>query len=567
MVTFTQFQTAAPAIIVAQAEGSISPPPQIPPPQPFPDIGRSTPLGASILIAAQVPETILQFQAFENDQATSGFDWFERFHVVARAYDFGNLLSPQSVPFEVYHSSRRESRAWLGFLNNAGLGVEIGGLPSLPTIAGPSQGFALTLDVSTSGDAFVDTTLDFLFETGTTMVPIAVQRIVLFGLPPELPFDEFLAFLTRIRRTKDGTEKRQSPRKSPRQSWGYTYRLDDEPTTQLLLNLLFDYQARVFGVPVWLDDMELTADLAAGATTVPVNETAFRDIRVGGLVVILQSQTVFDVLEVTATTATTIDVSSPTLNSYAAGVEVFPLRTATPPQTINGRRFPVGLRDLPIEFESLDNDVDLANVAPFESFNGKVLITSGNVMTGSTKGRDYAQELTVIDGETGLPFRSTSEGRHRPGGQLVLRAAGRQATWELRGLAYALRGRQISFYNPTDDDSLVPVADLLNASNTLDVESVGFAQFVRHRAPRDVIRIIRNDGGADLVRNVTDSVVVSSTVDRLTVDVNWPATVPFSAIERIEFVEEVRFDSDRITLAHDVDGTMRLRAPIVSLFE
>lgn len=507
--------------------------------------------------------------SIRDEQSSAGFDWFESFHVVPRAFDFGNLLSDQSAAIEVFSAFRRTKEDWTAFVNGAGVGVELGGEPSLPTEFDPLTGLQMTLDVSAIGDPFVDAVLEFVFGAwGSIFVTIEIQRIVLWGLEPEQPFTQEIAFLTDVQTSKDGTEKRPSVRQYPRQSWPYDYLIEEGTVAQTLENLLFDYQARTFGVPVWFDDARLTSGVSAGATSLPLNATEYRDFRVGGLVVVLVSQSIFDVVEIDTVNPTEIVVASGILNDYDAGAFVFPLAVCRAQPVVSGERFPVGLQRARIRFTSIDNAIDLADLTPFASYNGKLLLDSGNSMIRGNVPHTFTVEIVELDGDVGDVFRETAWPSHKRGHRITIRAEGRQAVWELRGLAHALRGRQVSFYSPRDSDDLEPVANLVSGTNTLDVVNVGYAQFVRNRKPKNVIRVSFVSGATPLLRAVTGSSVPSPTVDRLVLDANWPATFTPDEIARIEYVETIRLDADTVRLEFDASGhTARLVAPVTAVLE
>lgn len=581
MTTFAQGdeieQTVFGDVYALDPQGVLSPENGVPFVQPYPvtffgDENAGTLTRTNASSEAYGGSTFAQGDAIEFYANQSGYDFFEAFHVVPRFFDFGNLLSDQSVPLEVFNAFRRPPpREWTSFTNNAGAGVTLGGLPLLPTDIDNLSSVFLTLEVSTFGDPFVDGTLEFFFlGFGTIIVPIEIQRIVLFGLEPELPFAETLEFVTDVQESKDGSELRVSLRHFPRQSWSYDYIIAEGTEAQILENLLFDFQQRLFGVPVWFEDTVLTAGVSAGATSISVRATAFRDFREGGLAVIFTSQQTFDVLEISpgGITATTLTFESPTVNAYSAGTPVFPLATCLASEHISGSRYPVGLRRKSIDFTNVENVVELADLSPFSTYKGKLLLDNGNSALSGTVTTGTRSRFLTIDGEVGLVFQESPWDRTKPSQIFTLRAEGRQAVWELRRLVHALRGRQISFYVPTDASDLVPVSNLLNASNLLTVTNVGYAQFVRNRQPKSDIRVNFVDGSAPLLRAVTASVVVSPTQETLTVDSNWPATITPAQISRIDYLEKVRFDTDRVTIRYDPSGIRAyLEVPIVGVFE
>lgn len=506
-----------------------------------------------------IPET---FRGKAVDQSSGLYDFFEDFHVLPREFDLGNVLSDQTYTVEVFSAFRRQTQQWTSFTNGAGVGVDLNGAPTLPASTPPLTGYTMSLQVSATGPAFVEATLDFGFSNGTAFVPISLQRIVLFAQRPVFPLRERLSFLTNIIRRADGTEQRIALRYAPRKSLLYLFYTQSISQRQRIENLLFDWQARTFGVPLWHDETVLTAAATAGDTSLTVESTDQRDFRVGSLVAVFVSDEEFDVVEVASLTSTTIQLASGILGTYSAGAFVIPLETCRITQAIRAERYPVNASLVQVPFESIDNKENLADTSAFATFNSKVLIVE-NAMRGGTVGEEFESPVIIIDSETGtLEFLPTFEA-HRRASPLTLRAEGRSGVWALRRLLYALRGRQVSFYLARSTDDLQPVANLTSGQNTLDVAHVGYAQFVRHRQPKNIIRVSFTSGATPLLRTITASTAVSSTVEQLTLDANWPATYTPSQVSRIEYVELVRLDEDDIEIEYGQSGLVA-RASTVS---
>jgi hypothetical protein len=109
---------------------------------------------------------------------------------------------------------------------------------------------------------------------------------------------------------------------------------------------------------------------------------------------------------------------------------------------------------------------------------------------------------------------------------------------------------------------------MTNGTNLLDVKHVGYTQFVRQRQPKNVIRISFVSGAAALFRVITNSAIFDSTRETLTLNANWPATYTVAEIDRIEYVEKVRIDTDDITLDFDENGNVcRVPLPLLAVFE
>lgn len=496
-------------------------------------------------------------------------DWFENFHVIPRSVTLGNVFSETTQAFQIHSGFRRLQGTWSSFTNNAGAGVTLTGGPSLPATMYPQEDYGATLTVSTSGPASVDSTLDFGFSGGITIsVPITLQRLVLFPIRPEIPYRETLGFLTDIIEADDGTEQRIALRKNPRQFFEWNVALDSGTFDQSRTNaLLFDWQARTWGVPVWHESTDLTVASLASATTFNVSSTANADYRVGSLFMVYEDSQTFDVLEISALTATTITAASGAANAYSAGAYVTPLRQGNLERNVSSSRFRSMDQTLQLRFRIKDNDANLADTSAFGTYNSKVLLDSCNVARNGSVAESFTTALIVIDNNTGQVFQDPTWTRGKRGTTLTLSAHTKAEVWDLRELMHAIRGRQISFYVPTFAKDLLPDNDLTSGSPDLDVVNVGYVQFIQDRQPKNHVWVRLLDG-TTYTREVLSSVETTSTRETLTLDANWPGNIAQADIDRISFLEEVRFESDEIQILHERgERLVYFTAPVITTFD
>lgn len=497
-------------------------------------------------------------------------DWFENYHVIPRSFDFGNILSTQTSPLDVFSGFRKLFGVWSSFVNNAGAGTTIIGQPSLPTAMNPLAGHALTLEVSTSGNPSVDDTLDFVFDGGavTISVPIVLNRIVLFPVRPELPYSEQLQFMTDILPKESGKEQRLALRKNPRQLFSWRVRLDDGTFEMGRIDsLLFDWQSRTWGVPMWHEATSLTVAATAGDLTLNVGSSANADYRVGGLVLIYSDSQTFDVQTVASTTATTITIQNAILNSYSVGAEVAPLRAGNMRNSVSASRTYTADQELSFSFRLLNNDANLADITGWSSYNGKVLLDTCNVMRSSRIEEQFLRDIIVIDNSTGITSQDSPWDNGRRSTTLTLRSNSRAETWDLRQLLHHLRGKQISFYVPTFGQDMITDVDLLTASQDLVITNIGYAQFVRQRQAKNHLWIRMKDGTI-ITREITSSVETTSAIETLTLDQTWGADFLAADIDRISYLEEVRFNTDSIRIDYSRGGRqVYFSGPVISIFD
>lgn len=519
------------------------------------------------------PPAVVNVLAGLAEKEGFNFDWFEKFHVRPGEFIFGNVLSTQQVPVSVYSSYRKEFHTWDAFVNNAGAGVELLNQPAYPYTFPPQTGFAgLVLEVSPNGPPVVDTTLDFVFDTMTISPIIQLERLVLFDLPPELPYTELLEFLTEIHAHRNGSEHRIGLRKNPRQFFEWDLILEDSFTRSRIHNLLFDWHGRSFGIPVWHEARFLSAAAAVNDLSVSLATTSYADYRVGGLVLVYESSTKYDVLEVDVggIGATSLTFTNGLQNSYTTKALVMPLRTGVLQPSVQGSRFITDAGRLALRFRVIDNDNNLAATVGWTTYNSKVVLDDVNSTGGgaSSVSEELLRDLIVIDGGVGLASVDTLWPHDKRSHTKTFWTKTPADLWKVRQLVHALRGRQVSFYLPTKGHDLEPVAQLLNAGTTLTVRNCGYARYVQNRQTRNIIQVIFNDGTAPLIREITASSEVDVNTETMTVDVAWPATKAVSTIDRIQYLELSRFDSDTLRFRYNLgERTCRVSAPVITVFD
>ncbi len=512
-------------------------------------------------------------EAFIFDQAGLGPDWFENVHILPRlGYQFGNILSDQTRQIEMYSSFRNATVTWTAFVNNAGAGVSITNLPGLPEVLRPQREIlppdGLDLLVELEGQSQFNDTLDFTFAgLYTVEFPVSGQRVVLFPFVPELPYRETLGFLTDIMRHKDGTEQRVALRKNPRQTFEQQYFLENIDERQRFETLIFDWQWRIFGVPVWHEDTVLTTVIVPTDTQAQVEETDYRDFRVGGLCVIYDDDKTFEVLEIASVSAGLLTFTGAAALDHPVGTLVMPMRTALMRGVVPAGRLKVNASRPQVTFRITDNDSNLADTAAFNTFNSKVLFDDHNKMIGTEMTESFEREIVILDNTTGAIEQFSDWLAGKRNHQKGFITFGKQELWELRQVLHALAGRQVSFYIPSFNADMVAFTDFLSASTLMPINNIGYTKFIQDRQPKNVVRVVKTNG-ATFIATITASTEIDATREDLTVTPAWPANILAADIERIEYLEKGRFDKDNQIIEHLSGGlNSRCIIPVKSVLE
>lgn len=526
------------------------------------------PGGAAAKPAAPQDEWL---EAHVINETTPGTDWWERIHLLPReGFQFGNIISDATYEIEIFNAFRLTTVEFTSFTNNTGPGISLDPDPT-PVDIPRLHSLLLDLLVEAAGSSAFDSTLDFLFDSGvgTLLMPASGSRIVLWSFPPELPFVEDLTFKTDIIGPKDdGSEQRIALRKAPRQTFRQKFFVEEGPERRYAESILFDWQANIFGLPIWHERTLSTAAVLVGDTLVAVQSTEFRDYRVGGQVVIWTGYRTFSVMTIASFTATTITFTAAIGDAFDAGAEVMPVRDQVmTSQRITAVRGRVGYSIISIDFRVVDNDVDLASLTGWTVYNGKVVLDDPNLIGGDTMSDVYERQITVIDGETGVFLNRSTWAKGKRNQRKGFKMRGLEELWIVRGLMHALYGKQVSFYLPSFSDDMEPFTTFSSGGSLMPINNIGYAQFVQARQPKNVIRVTLANG-TTLIRTITGATEIDSTREDLTVDVNWPSTIEPEDVVRIEYVHKARFNSDGVQIQHLVGGNdYSISMPVKDVFE
>jgi hypothetical protein len=492
-----------------------------------------------------------------------GDDWWEKFHVLPRKIALGNLLSTTDVEVDLFNADRYASRSWTGFQNNPGTGTELLSL-SLPDTFAPLHGDLYTYRITLEGPGTVDSTLDYTF-TGQPELRQAISftRVLVFPFMPEHGIREFLEWHTEVLEHEDGSEQRIAYRDFPRQFFHLRVLRAIGTEKQRLDRLLFDRQTLAWGLMVPTESVRLRVAAAPSDTALLVEETINSDFRAGGSAILWTSETTYETVLVDEVRPTSLQINSGLVGSWAVGTRVMPLRTANLVE--NSWRRNRGLADYSLSFVVADNEADLALTNWWSTVDGRPLVDDYNFVRGSVP-ESFDRLVTVIDNGLGRVYQASSQAFSFRSSWKRWVTKSPAETRRVRGLLYALRGEQGTFYLPTFDEDLTPVDDLASGAATMDVANTGYTDYVAQRHPADWIRVVKSDG-TTIVRRVTNSSVVSSTIEQLTVDSNWGENVAVEDIARVEFLEEVRLGSNRIEIQHGIPGRATIPAPVRTVVE
>jgi hypothetical protein len=498
-----------------------------------------------------------------NEKGVGGL-WWELIHVAPTLIEVGNIVTATLVDLDVFNAFRTTSKSW-DDVDIFADGVTLDN-PTLPVTLDPLENVGMTVTIDPEGAASVDGTIVFTFGSTVITVIIRFQRLAVFPFIPETGVIEELEWRTRGKPAKIGTERRQATRRRPRQFITMDVEVEDGPERARVENFLHANTGKQVGLPIWFEQNRLSQDVSATDTTINLYSALFADYRDGGTAVIWASETDLEAVNVDSTTATTLELSSGTVGAFPADLTIVaPMRIAWLRRSAKSTREQEGLTTYRLLFQVTDNDVEIADTSAFNTYDGKVLFDGFNKIEQASEA--WERVVEVIDGETGLVQFQQLEPNARRVSQKGFVTESPQELWELRQVLHALRGKQVSFYLPSKSEEFTPVAPLSVATADLDFVHVGYKENVDVAPGRRDLRVVEVDGTTH-DRRILTATEVSPTVESVTVDSNWPSTIPVADVDRIEVLEKVRWDADRFRIRHgEIAGDARMSAPTKSVLE
>jgi hypothetical protein len=489
--------------------------------------------------------------------------WFEIAHLLPRlVQNMGNLVTEQTITCELYNADRTNAITVASITDNLGVGFTVVDVPSAPFDIASQDSLSFTIQVLQLGDSTIGGDYTFTLSTGETYtISIIGSRIVLLPIRPEAPLREHIIWETKIMRGISANEQRIANRDVPRGMFEFTLK-DGRKRMEIIL---FDRQSKLLAVPAWHEPSYLTSAGSIGEFIINVDTTLYGNFYVGGYVIVFTDEYIFDVLKVESLTAASITFDSPLAANHVENVQVMPLMSAYAEAVAPMVKAIYNDQDIQVKLHVAATPNDIADGSAFSTYNSKVFLDGPNYLPNKQLQEAFRTKIYVLDNQSGDRSQFAQQLRALRHSQKGFKTNTRQELWELRQLLHLLKGRQVSFYIPTFSKDLVPNQTLIQSNSSFTMDNIGYANQVNDRWSRQVFRMHLKDGTI-LTRTIVGSAELSKTEEQLTVDTVWPYDILTTDIERVEFLEKVRFDSDDIMIVHrNALGEAQCVVPIVEV--
>jgi hypothetical protein len=475
-------------------------------------------------------------------------DFYFRLYIIPSSLDIGNLLSSQTREFEV----------WNAFLTPlhiddieqvAADGITLippAGTGNPPLDMAPTQSLTYSVNIDIAGPPTIDAKLIWHSSEPDAALTITGSRVVVFPFLPNwgIGIDETIAARSFLLRGANGDEQSIDGRDRFRRSYNVPYSLTGVDA-QRFSNLLFSWQGRFYGLPLWPEIGYLTATAAIGTDRLTI-PTLGRTFVAGGLLMLFRGKDTVNVetRDILSADATGVTLKLPLAQTWEAGTRVVPLAVSMigqqiPINQLTPRSIVAGVQ---FDCEPSQTDPLTPDIAPVDTYRGYELYR-GKTNWRNSMQVSYTSDAIIRDQATNvfdLMVQSGYSGR------------GRSHDWFMKTLADVLAFRAwlkrrkgktfgVWMHSAIDDFDMVTVTG--SGSAVITVKTNGYAVFAnQHPARRDIY--IETYKGAWYARRITGAADGVNGTTQLLIDTPLGVTVNPEDVKRFCFLSFYRLAAD-----------------------
>jgi hypothetical protein len=526
-------------------------------------LAADTGAGGTLTSNLPISEPELTLQGNRGFSGGGHESWYNRFHIEPSPLEAGNILADTTATFSLWNGWRGQKTLIEITDNGETEGIVVTPpdnlVPPYPFAGYEEQTF--TVNIAVDGPSQIDAVFWFITSSGESVeLEINGQRIFAWTFKPDwsVPVEERLEWVTDVLTSYNGNEQRIALRTNPRRTIDYQFMIDNGSDRRKFEAMLFNWGARTWMMPVWMEGQTLTSEMTAGATSMVVTrqDGNWQD---GGYCIVMTAAFEYEIIKISTISGDTVNFRNPTELTWPAGSVYYPAVTGIIGEKQGLTRFNGDTEYGRCTFQILETETVGADSPT--TYRGMPVITEPPHWQADIT-NDYARKLRKIDyrvgkfaveDEAGMPFSIISH---------HWTCDGKAEIDSLRKFVYARAGKQKAVWLPTFANDLLVVGAIGSSSTYIDVEHCFIVRHLwGHMNRRDIM--IEMVNGNRYYRRVTDAVELSTTVERLTINSAIGVAADPEDIRRVSWLALARFDSDSISLAwrHDdwVDCSMNWR--------
>ncbi|RVA08570.1 hypothetical protein EN932_25405 [Mesorhizobium sp. M7A.F.Ca.US.002.01.1.1] len=344
-------------------------------------------------------------------------------------------------------------------------------------------------------------------------------------------------------------EQRLALRKAPRQSPRYTAKLDPGEFSRAKDFARRRVATRIC-VPIWWEGIRLAVDVAAADTEIAIDTTA-GDWRVGGRLIVYESQDNFALALITAVETDKVTLLAPIGADFAAPT-IVPVRVARPVEGFSVSRGKL-VNEVTARFQVEDN-VKLEGDAGYPQYLSLDVLTEPTARVSEIS-ETIIQAGEYLDNGFGLVEIERQRNYTDFGQAIAFLEEGVAAIWRRRIWLHARNGKQKPFWLPSFNSDLKALVPIGAADTVVTIKRAGLPAGYLGRHV-----MIELKSGTRYFRQIVAAARVGST-DQVTLSSALGASVSIAQIRWFSFLSKVRLDADAVTFNFPASGR---RDPVIA---
>jgi len=351
-------------------------------------------------------------------------------------------------------------------------------------------------------------------------------------------------WLTDVITAYNGTEQRRCLRRFPRRTVEFSL-FAHNSDAGLLGNLLWGWQDRMYGVPLWWDGSQLTQDAAASNTVLHL-DTLDREIAPQQTLMLFASSSVFESVQVSQVFSDHVQLFSPLQSSWPRYTEVYPLKTGRLGADQSIANTVANLAEPRLMFRLLQSASPYSPVDYPTTYRSLPVLEDISDWTG---GMDSKTSVKLVEYDNSLNnFLTDVQGAYPVTSRQVkwfLNTRGKIAAFK-RWIA-ARQGRLTVFWMPSGVSDMQLLNTVQPTDSSIIISYIGYATHVQQQVGRRDVRIESKTKGV-FYRRIVSSDALSSASESIQLDSALGVVISPDDIEMISFMAPSRLDVDRVEI-------------------
>lgn len=474
---------------------------------------------------------------------------FGKVHLTPSHIDVGTITEDTSNSFSIWNTTKADITLATLLATNA----EAISITSNDGLYAPIRSMEtryFDANVAMDGGPIIDATYVFDFGSVQCDLLITGQRLMAFAFAPDwqsAPTDIF-EYKTSIFESYDGTEHRARLREEPRLHKQYQYTVDSAQR-RALAAMMYTLQSKRISCPTWTNSA--TANKPSVGETVLAADTTNLGLVEGDSIYIWQNYKTFQVAVVTSISNTTISLKSPIDVDFTGPVTVSKMGVYTMQDSVTVNAITDDLSTLrPTITEDITSNssvVSTLNADALISINGTYVFDFSADRSSSIQ---QTHNRTVDYFDTQVAGFKKIDKTQFPSVQqkLFCYLSGKDDIHRFRSFLHAVGGMHKPFFVSTKSTDLEPITDIAADQTTLQVFDVGYSQFMFPDGQRRHLEI--KVGKQSHYVKVINAVKNNDGSETLTLDAPIGVHIENQDVERISFLEHVRFNTDKFEIKY-----------------